>query len=301
MKTWVKVDEAMKHYGTLDQSQKRVNTVISILTMMFAVDLVLINIHRIKDDTLAGKMKFNLETWNHLVRDLKYPYVYQIFHYDVVSGIILVILQTQFQIAATYMDLFIIINSILLTERVGKVSDRIKELSQNLITSEDQWMAVREDYNRLECLCKTINVELGYAFLISYAGNLGGVLIQLYNTVNFEGTVIGLTYLYYSFSFVLTRILCVCFFGSNVNEAAKKSLMFVYRAPNSPYYTEIDRLIRQISRESLTLNGLNFFQIKRNLFLKIAGSIVTYELVLVQFAGDVMHDKSTSKNITNSL
>ncbi|VEN59936.1 unnamed protein product [Callosobruchus maculatus] len=162
-------------------------------------------------------------------------------------------------------------------------------------------MAVREDYNRLECLCKTINVELGYAFLISYAGNLGGVLIQLYNTVNFEGTVIGLTYLYYSFSFVLTRILCVCFFGSNVNEAAKKSLMFVYRAPNSPYYTEIDRLIRQISRESLTLNGLNFFQIKRNLFLKIAGSIVTYELVLVQFAGDVMHDKSTSKNITNSL
>nr|CAI5864162.1 unnamed protein product [Callosobruchus analis] len=270
MKTWAKVDEAMKLYAPFNKSQRRVNTVISILTVMFAVDLVLISIHRMRDDMLVGNMEFNLETWNHLVRDLKYPYVYQIFHYDIFSGIILVIVQTQFLIAATYLDLFIVINSVLLTERVEKVSDKIKELSQSMIASEDQWMAVREDYNRLECLCKTVNLELGYAFLISYAGNLGGVLIQLYNTLNFEGTSIGLTYLYYSFGFVLTRILCVCFFGSNVNEAAKRSLMFLYRAPNSAYYIEI------------------------------AGSIVTYELVLVQFAGDVMNDKSTS-NKTNSF
>ncbi|CAH1965793.1 unnamed protein product [Acanthoscelides obtectus] len=171
MKTWVKVDEAMKHYGSSYKSEKRAKILIFILTM----------------------------------------------------------------------------------------------------ASEDQWMEVREDYNRLECHCKIVNSELGYAYLISFAGNLGGVLIQLYNTLNFKATVIGLTYLYYSFGFVLTRILCVCFFGSNVNEQAKRSLMFLYRAPNSAYYTEI------------------------------AGSIVTYELVLVQFAGEVIKDDSTLKNKTNSL
>ncbi|CAG9840140.1 unnamed protein product, partial [Diabrotica balteata] len=61
--------------------------------------------------------------------------------------------------------------------------------------------------------------------------------------------------------------------------------------------SKIDRLISQITRDTMALSGMNFFYLRRNI---IAGSIVTYELVLMEFAGSFLKEGQVT-NRTSTL
>ncbi|KAJ9591297.1 hypothetical protein L9F63_002171, partial [Diploptera punctata] len=51
----------------------------------------------------------------------------------------------------------------------------------------------------------------------------------------------------------------------------------------------VNRFLEQITTDNVALTGLNFFPVTRMVLLTLAGTIVTYEIVLVQFgtAADV--------------
>lgn len=41
--------------------------------------------------------------------------------------------------------------------------------------------------------------------------------------------------------------------------------------------------MQQITAEIVAMTGMNFFTVRRGMVLSVAGTIITYELVLVQF------------------
>ncbi|CAG9840927.1 unnamed protein product [Diabrotica balteata] len=73
-------------------------------------------------------------------------------------------------------------------------------------------------------------------------------------------------------------------FGAWLYEEAKKPMEILYNVPTEFYCTEIGRLIEQIYISPIGITGLRFFMVTRNFMLQMAGTIVTLELMLFQFA-----------------
>lgn len=46
---------------------------------------------------------------------------------------------------------------------------------------------------------------------------------------------------------------------------------------------QVKRFYYEVARDNVALSGIRFFYLTRGLLLTIAGTIITYELVLIQF------------------
>lgn len=49
---------------------------------------------------------------------------------------------------------------------------------------------------------------------------------------------------------------------------------------------QIKRFVEEVSNDTIALSGMKFFFLTRKLVLSVAGTIITYELVLIQFHQD---------------
>ncbi|KAJ3653902.1 hypothetical protein Zmor_013128 [Zophobas morio] len=97
------------------------------------------------------------------------------------------------------------------------------------------------------------------------------------------GSIIEGIYFFYSFGFVISRIVFVSIFGAFINEESQAALPYLTSLPSEFYNEEIQRLITQIHVDSVALTGHNFFRVTKGLVLSVAAAIITYELVLIQF------------------
>ena len=63
--------------------------------------------------------------------------------------------------------------------------------------------------------------------------------------------------------------------------------MEVFRAVSRHgWCPEVKRFNEEVANDMIALSGMKFFYLTRNLVLSVAGTIVTYELVLIQFHQD---------------
>ncbi|KAF7996933.1 hypothetical protein HCN44_002579 [Aphidius gifuensis] len=71
---------------------------------------------------------------------------------------------------------------------------------------------------------------------------------------------------------------------ARINDYSKLILPIIYECPLSKFTIETDRLQRQLTSDVIELTGMKFFSITRGFILTIAGTIVTYEIILLQFS-----------------
>lgn len=90
-------------------------------------------------------------------------------------------------------------------------------------------------------------------------------------------------YFWYSLLFLIARTSATILFGAQVYENARRPLEVIRSVPSEMWCEEVQRFFEQIKIETNALSGRNFFIIRRNLLFSIAGALVTYELVLLQF------------------
>lgn len=76
------------------------------------------------------------------------------------------------------------------------------------------------------------------------------------------------------------------FIASSIHEESKKPLKVLRSIPTEGWFTETQRFSQQIQNDCIAMSGKKFFYITRRIIISIAGTIVTYELVLLQFDGD---------------
>lgn len=168
---------------------------------------------------------------------------------------------TNFQtfFSCTFIDIFIMVLSTSLAARLKQIRKRIKAsvvhqvktiLKINILlhiflfninlkcADENTWKDIREDYDRLENLCKTTNSEFSWFIILSFAGNLCLILIQLFSSFQII-TKMGRIYLYYSFGFLIMRTSCVCIYGAAINDESRKSLIHLYNLSDSAYNKEV--------------------------------------------------------------
>ncbi|KAG5891346.1 hypothetical protein JTB14_034412 [Gonioctena quinquepunctata] len=75
----------------------------------------------------------------------------------------------------------------------------------------------------------------------------------------------------------------VSLYGAWINEESVEPANILNCVPSSSYNIEIKRLLIQINFDNVALTGCKMFKVTRGIILSIAGAVVTYELVLIQF------------------
>lgn len=99
--------------------------------------------------------------------------------------------------------------------------------------------------------------------------------------------VISAIYFWFSLVYLMARTTVMITFASKVYENAREPLSIIRGIPTDVWCSELQRFFDQIKLESNSnsLSGKNFFFINKRLLFSIAGALVTYELVMIQFDG----------------
>ncbi|XP_063835465.1 gustatory receptor for sugar taste 64e-like [Ostrinia nubilalis] len=230
-----------------------------------------------------------------------FPWIYSFITYNDLLGPITQIINLQCTFNWNFSDVFVICVSFFLTSRLEQVNKRIVAVKGKYVPSTF-WRSIREDYCRAASLVRKVDDVIGGIIFISFANNLFFICLQMLHTFAegvsakpsckydapderlFRGYEQAI-YFVYSCVFLVARSLAVSLIAAQVHTASTKPAQALYRVSSSAYCVEIQRLLDQIHMDTVALSGIQFFNVTRGLVLTVAGTIVTYELVLMQFTG----------------
>ncbi|KAJ8735038.1 hypothetical protein PYW08_014288 [Mythimna loreyi] len=231
-----------------------------------------------------------------------FTWLFIYFPYNTFYGILFQYINLQCAFNWNFTDVFVICMSMYLTSRLNQVNQRIIA-AKDKNSPSSFWRTMREDYNRSVHLVRQVDKIIGSVVFISFASNLFFVCSQLLHTLaggikathkcrpdsNEDHRLLGgyahSIYFVFSFVFLVFRSLAVSLIAAKVHAASLEPAHSLYDISSANYCVEVERFLAQIHGDTVALTGLQFFQVKRGLVLTIAGTIVTYELVLMQFTG----------------
>ncbi|KAJ2943954.1 hypothetical protein O0L34_g8277 [Tuta absoluta] len=229
-----------------------------------------------------------------------FGWAWAFFDYNRIVSVLGFLLNIQSTFNWNFADVFVICISWYLTARLKQVNDRIGAVRGKYV-SGDFWCKMREDYCRTTNLVRKVDNVISSVIFISFAINLFFICLQFLHILEegmkptaycgkslssrpmkgFERPL----YLLFSFGLLLARYISVSLIAAQVHTASKLPVLSLYDVPSSCYCVEVQRFIDQVHGDTVALSGLQFFYVKRGLLLTVAGTIVTYELVLMQFTG----------------
>ncbi|CAH0698773.1 unnamed protein product [Spodoptera exigua] len=218
----------------------------------------------------------------------------------------------------SYNDLLIMIISIYLTEHLLVHNELLKKAVEQ---EHFPCQVFRSQYLKIVHLVRLINGQFGIYILTSFGSNLYWICTQLFYSLSRTqtGHFIACTfkepdganaehvfdnhpicswmlddrralnglehsiYFTYSFSFLLVRTLMVLLLAARIHSNSIAPLYVLYGIPSSRFHVEVERFIAQINNLKVAMSGLDFFYVTRTMILTLLGTIVTYELVLLQF------------------
>lgn len=90
-------------------------------------------------------------------------------------------------------------------------------------------------------------------------------------------------YFWLSLIYLIGRTLAVSLYSASINDESKKPLEVFRAVSRHDWCVEVKRFNEEVANDTIALSGMKFFNFTRSLVLSVAGTIVTYELVLIQF------------------
>ncbi|XP_012159838.2 gustatory receptor 5a for trehalose-like [Ceratitis capitata] len=210
------------------------------------------------------------------------PHTFLIFNYSTWlawCGKLLNVLNT---FGWSYMDVFLMIIGLGLSSLFGQVQNSLNRVKGKTMP-EAYWTRTRLQYRLICDLIEQVDGVVSGMIMLSFANNLFFVCIQLLKSINKMPSISHFVYFYASLSFLLGRTLAVSLYLSEVNDRSREPLLVIKHVPREGYCAEIERFGHEVAVDKVALTGMQFFNITRGLVLAVAGTIVTYELVLIQF------------------
>ncbi|XP_049822390.1 gustatory receptor 5a for trehalose-like [Aethina tumida] len=290
MEEWSCIERQMKNCRWIIHLQKDTKRLLIISTIFATLEHILAKILG-----LISVMECDGFEYINLASFFKYlpqSSAFNIFRRGILSDIINLIVDTQLTFSWTFVHVFLIIMCKAMTNVLKQVTEKIKNAAKAEIEAEHVWRTLREDYNRVSRLCRVMNNKLDLLVLFSFSTNLIFILLQLFNSLRPMKNNLERVYFYYSFAFVILRAVFVCLYGAEIYEEGRRPLEVLNKVSDKIYNQEIERLILQIGTTDIALTGRSFFIVTKSLILKIAGAIVSYELVLIQFNEDFLKNIS---------
>ncbi|XP_011340011.1 gustatory receptor for sugar taste 64f isoform X2 [Ooceraea biroi] len=226
----------------------------------------------------------------------QFPQIFSSMSYSLWKGIIVDVINILSTFSWNFVDLFLILISIALADQFRQMNSRLFAIRGKAMP-EWWWAEARSDYNHLATLTRRVDSHISGIVLLSFATNLYFICIQLLFSFNPIRGVVRKIYFCFSFGFLLARTAAVSLYAASVHDESLLPAPILYSVSGSSYSNEVSRFLTQVTTDNISLTGMKFFSVTRSLVLTVAGTIVTYELVLVQFNSVQQVDQS---NITNA-
>lgn len=214
-----------------------------------------------------------------------FPQLFYATDYDEIKGFCAQVINLYCTFSWNFMDLFIMVISIGLTRRFQQINQSIGMLCGKNV-SQKYWELHRIQYQQLCDLLTVVDQNMAYLILLSFSNNLYFICIQLLHSLKPFDTLINGIYFWFSLIFLIGRTIAVCIFASKIHDESRKPITLLQSLSAHEYNIENRRFLHQVINDKIALSGKKFFHLTRKLILKIAGTIVTYELVLVQFSSN---------------
>ncbi|KAK4879373.1 hypothetical protein RN001_007519 [Aquatica leii] len=294
MYKWAEMEQSMKRYGWPPYLHIRLNVLTLIVLSIALVEYTIVKTNKF---LISKKYKTNESIFEYYITITLYPHIFPYTKYAHWKGVILQIMNILLTFSWTFNDLFIMLISTGLAVRFQEITVRLRTLKSLKSTTIETWREIREDYNRLSQLTKTVDNALSYIILASFTNNLFFILAQLFNSLRPMKDTLEKVYFFFSFGFMIIRTVSVSIYGAWIYDESKEPTTILNSILSDTYNVEIKRFINQIKFDTVALSGKHFFYIRRGLILSMAGAIVTYELVLIQFNVNLLQEE-TSENGT---
>ncbi|XP_054011018.1 gustatory receptor for sugar taste 64f-like [Hylaeus anthracinus] len=213
-----------------------------------------------------------------------HAFVFKIMDYNFAFGIYIFIVSKLATFIWNFTDVFVMLVSTGLAERYKFLNKRVA-----IMLVKDRrsfsWHKVRKAYAVLSALVKKVDDHISPIILLSFGNNLYFICLQLLNGLSnsVSSSILSDIYFFGSFAFLIARTCAVTLFTARIHDQSKRVLPCLYSCSTSSYDSEAQRLEYQLATDDVTLTGLRFFSITRNFMLAVAGAIITYEVVLLQF------------------
>ncbi|KAE8737858.1 Gustatory receptor 37 [Frankliniella occidentalis] len=197
-----------------------------------------------------------------------------------------------------FMDLFVALFAMGLSSRFRQVNAELQATKTEVLSSEF-WKSKRKLYNELADLVRRVDDVIGPLILVSYATDLYFICLQLLSLVNPSGvSVYHQAFFSFSMGYLILRMTFMTHAAANIHEESRGPKEVLFALPTGAYSVEAERFLMQVLTDNVAFTGCNFFSISRSFLLKVAGTIVTYAVVLVQFNSKEANPDAAQSNGT---
>ncbi|XP_053663662.1 gustatory receptor for sugar taste 64a-like [Anopheles marshallii] len=210
----------------------------------------------------------------------EHPYVLRAIPYHAVLGWTIELTMRIAKFTWHYVDVFIICLSLGLQRRFVQFNERLERLEGQPQT-QGVWRGLRLDFVRLSELVTFVDERFSKLILFSCANDMFFITVQLFNSFDLKPTTVTTIYFWYSLGFLICRCFLMLFVVSSISRASERPLETLRRFPSSNWNLDLRRLCDAVATSENALSGKRFFFVRRPLILAMAGTIITYELVLL--------------------
>ncbi|XP_058817461.1 gustatory receptor for sugar taste 64e-like [Topomyia yanbarensis] len=210
-----------------------------------------------------------------------FPELFSFIPYDIYLGFVCQVITSILTFYWNFIDLFLIVLSIGLRQNLRHVNDIIIS-SKAEYSSNQFWHNHWKHYQRACDLVQLFKTKMAFFVAVSFANNLFFICIQMLGLLKEYPGVLVAIYYWYSFGHLVTRMVLVALYAAEIHDESKRLLPLFRTLPTQYYNKDIQRFQEQVENDVVALSGFGFFFLTRQLILKIAGTVVTYELVLLQ-------------------
>ncbi|XP_058448775.1 gustatory receptor for sugar taste 64a-like [Malaya genurostris] len=216
-----------------------------------------------------------------------YSFIFKYIPYNILVLVFMEYANAALTMAWTCQDLMIILISQGLAHYFQIIYDQVRLFNNGImITSEQFWIDIRYQYKLVCSLVDAANDLLAPLIITSCGTNLYLICFQLlYITEKSEDTITLINH-WYALVYLVLKMTLVLYSAAMINETSRAPLNICTKVPNAGWCLELDRFINQLRTEQVALSGMGFFYLTKRTMLGMAGTVVTYELVMLKFAED---------------
>ncbi|KAL7039348.1 hypothetical protein ACKWTF_009882 [Chironomus riparius] len=175
--------------------------------------------------------------------------------------------------------------SMSIASKFKMINERL-ELYKGRIIADAFWDEIRQHYNKICELNDFVDELIGSLICIACVSDFYYICLQVLNFATPHPYLINKIYYGLSAMFLINRTLMMCLIAASISDESVKPLVIFRTIPSNGWTQQLQRLSKQIQRKSVALSGRHFFTLTRQIIISITGTIITYELVLIQFDGD---------------
>ncbi|XP_045471607.1 gustatory receptor for sugar taste 64e-like isoform X2 [Harmonia axyridis] len=287
MDEWTHTEIALKSFREVKHFKRRLILTTVVATILATVEHLLFILNDIsKTSVCKGEETNKIEEYFNIA----HPQVFRLVAFSYWAAVLVKLANIISTFTWNYTDSFIILISSGLAVRFKQIAETIQ--NKNLQESDDKyWRETREDFNKLYQLCTVVDKHISLLVTVSFANNIFFICIQLYNSLKYREGFIEKAYYFYSFAFLLLRTASITLYGAWVNDESRKPLQRLHSVPPKQYNIEVTRLIEQMSSTPIGITGSQLFIVTRGFLLKIVATILTFELMLLEFSALVKQEE----------